>query len=149
MLPFLVNTDSNLDVITRLDHRSIIETDHDSVATWRIRGDGSVSIPRAAIVCSSDGSHGSDTISAVYNILAQPNHTSDLTEDLKKAADIDGVIYAVAISESLSLRRGILLYGVLGQEAKKSKQTLVKVGYFQSSGNWGMPESTEVSWRVL
>ncbi|KAI0456528.1 hypothetical protein F5B21DRAFT_468055 [Xylaria acuta] len=132
--------------------------DHQSVANWEIREDGSVAMTSVGCVFSTtnDRHHkaAQHNIRASVNVAGESRntrkleHSDNVVEYLAGIAGADGVVYGVALYEDCYIQYGILLYGLLDQDAVMEEQRLMKIGNFIAH-EFGEVETRSVHWTVL
>ena len=166
LLPFCSVESSGVEEKT-VQKWSFPESDHPSVRTWRIQTDGSVYIPHAGMLVSSDETEPSLPLRRCQIILAYP-----LEDDLKRYDDIpnddpfqmvdlkdwaknwmpSSPNYAVALTKSIVPGyQGLVIRGILLKQVDIQPTTLVKVGVFTTSSfMWREPFlNTEPARQVL
>lgn len=124
--------------------------DHPSIASWKIRADGSIRVHSAGIWASSEDEKPFDfRVTLNYNDGSKPllSIKDELCGELRKI-DAQGVVYAVAL-----FKDGIYQEGVLLQSPRKTvlgRRYLLNVGRITVQGfGEEMPPVQKVNWVIL
>lgn len=146
------------DSVLEIAHVDI--TDHPSVSSWHICGDGSVRVLSAGIVATSGDSDQNKPVSAFiawtipddlrHRLMSEikgssTTYTPDLQVSLRMVAGTD-CLFAVSLYNNGLTQCGIILFG-LGF-GRSDPQFLVKIGTFDTI-DAQVPKSTVVNWVVL
>ncbi|KAK2591455.1 hypothetical protein QQS21_010864 [Conoideocrella luteorostrata] len=152
MLPFVKSQGWYSNKNAMYNSTSIDSTDHDSVSSWTINGNGSVSMRSVGIVMTSEDETSSLKGECAFACAAADGGekvleygSTDMLTALKSAVYSSRCLYAVALYED-----GIAMHGVLLEQlpfSMSNKQYLVKVGVFFLENH--LPPAKPVHWEVL
>lgn len=148
MLPFSAETGHNARPGTYSSMLIVDRKDHDAVSSWIIHADGSVEIPSAGIVASSESQ---EPVKGF--IIGTTTGRSELFEDLVlylrelSAREEEQCVYAVALYEDCRYQSGILLR-VLDNGDHSGHKKLAKIGTYMIRGI-PLPEASATRWIVV
>lgn len=148
MLPFSNETGQNARLGTYSSMLIVDRKDHDAVLSWIIHADGSVEIPSAGIVASSESSEPVKGF-IIGTSFGRFDVVEDLVPYLRELSDREGgqCVYAVALYEDCRYQSGILLQ-VLGNCESLGYEKLAKIGTYMIRGVL-LPETSPTRWIVV
>jgi hypothetical protein len=162
MMPFQKNPGWHCKVYSLFGPLTKLAVHHESVGSWHITSNGSVTIKRVGILASSqDAKICFGTSEAVLTImnpveelqtsnqLASTVYEGILRDKLQEIAGKKSIIYAVTLYKDVRHQVGVVLQTPKVWLPLAGKRQLVKIGVFVAQGAELMPAYTNVDWIVL
>ncbi|KAI0169865.1 hypothetical protein GGR52DRAFT_486477 [Hypoxylon sp. FL1284] len=144
MLPFSRNHGRDAHMIDSFTAPNVGVREHEAVATWKVRSDGSVRMSQAGIFATSENPMPQGLTGAMY-VRGESVAISDFQGRLEQVAQ-SGCVYAVVLYGDLVVQCGLLLqklrYNILG------RQYLIKIGIYYFT-NAPPPVTRQVNWVVV
>ena len=151
MLPLSSDESRFTDRTPRVDRMRIEIVDHPSIASWRIKANGSLEVGSVGMWSSSKDITAPQNLEAVLgwqNLDRHyTNHTTHLQEKLGEIAGDDDIVYAIMLYKDYSEQHGVLLQSP--RVKRFGRRYLVKIGFLTVFDQVEMPACTKVNWVIL